>query len=56
MRYSGLVFSKAFIGNSGHNTAAPQPGTEISQSQFPSQLYIIEHPSLPLEVQKEMPQ
>lgn len=52
---TGLL--QGFTGNSGYNTAAPQPATETSQSQYPSQLYgITEHPSSPLEVQKEMPQ
>lgn len=48
-----LVFSKVFIGDSGQNTVAPQPGTENSLNQFPNSLYVREHPPLPSEVQKE---
>lgn len=54
--YPGLVFSKVFIGHSGQNTVAPQPGTENSLNQFPNSLYVREHPPLPSEVQKETPQ
>ena len=49
-------FSSAFIGLNGCNTAAPQPGAETSQSHLPSQLHdVTEHPSSPLDVQKEKP-